>query len=268
VRAGAAWNCVTSHMDVLAELLRHTPSFKGKGRIVSHWLRTRSGQRSRILPGGLEIPLDMSVPYEAMIWMGWEEQEELRALPHLLHPGETFIDCGANVGLWSLVAAPLVWPDGRVIAFEPNPSVAKRLAGVAVQSSVIEVHAAALSDAPGALQLTAGREHNLAQISSEGGLSVPATTLDAELDRIPHGIKIDVEGFELKVLSGAVEALSHRPWLIVECNAQHNTFARLADWPVHQHLTDLGYRAHTIAGGPLAGDWAPSSGYANVLYRA
>jgi FkbM family methyltransferase len=254
-------------MDVLAELLRRTPSFRGKGRIVSHWLRTRCGQRSRILPGGLEIALDMSVPYEAMIWIGWEEQEELRALRQLLHPGETFIDCGANIGLWSLVAAPMVWPDGRVVAFEPNPSVAKRLADAALQSSLIEVHAVALSDKPDMLQLAAGREHNLARISSEGAHSVPATTLDAVLDRRPDGIKIDVEGYELKVLNGAVEALSHRPWIIVEFNKRHGAALRLAEWPVHEHLRNLGYRAHTVGGELLADGWTPRYGYASVLYR-
>ncbi|TML00101.1 MAG: FkbM family methyltransferase [Actinobacteria bacterium] len=254
-------------MDVLAELLRRTPSLKGKGRIVSHWLRTRSGQRSRILPGGLEIALDMSVPYEAMIWIGWEEQEELRALRQLLHSGETFIDCGANIGLWSLVAAPIVWPDGRVIAFEPNPLVAKRLADAAVQSSVIEVHTIALSDKPGVLPLAAGREHNLAHISSEGACTVPATTLDAILDRRPDGIKIDVEGYELHVLNGAEQALSHRPWIIVEFNKQHSAAVRLADWSVHGHLTDLGYRAHTVIGERLADEWTPRYGYASVLYR-
>jgi FkbM family methyltransferase len=255
-------------MDVLAELLRRTPSFRGKGRIVSHWLRTRSGQRSRVLPGGLEIALDMSVPYEAMIWIGWEEQEELRALRQLLHPGETFVDCGANIGLWSLSAAPLVWPDGRVVAFEPNPVVAKRLADAAVQSSVIEVHAMALSDEPGVLPLAAGREHNLARVSGEGEHSVAATTLDAVLDRPPDGIKIDVEGYELNVLRGAVDALRHRPWIIVEFNKQHSPAQRLAEWPVHEHLTGLGYRAHSVGGERLAGEWRPRYGYASVLYRA
>ena len=254
-------------MDVLAELLRRTPSFRGKGRIVSHWLRTRGGQRSRILPGGLEIALDMSVPYEAMIWIGWEEQEELRALRQLLHSGETFVDCGANIGLWSLVAAPLVWPDGRVVAFEPNLAVAKRLADAAVQSSVIEVHAVALSDKPGVLALDAGREHNLAHVSNEGVHSVAATTLDAVLERRPNGIKIDVEGYELNVLRGAVGALAHRPWIIVEFNKQHSAALRLAEWPVHEHLTGLGYSAHSAGGERLADGWAPRHGYASVLYR-
>jgi len=254
-------------MDVLAELLRRTPSFRGKGRIVSHWLRTRGGQRSRILPGGLEIALDMSVPYEAMIWIGWEEHEELRALRRLLHPGETFVDCGANIGLWSLVAAPLVWPDGRVVAFEPNPAVAKRLTNAAVQSSVIEVHAVALSDEPGVLALAAGREHNLARLSSDGEHSVTATTLDAVLERRPDGIKIDVEGYELNVLRGAVGALAHRPWIIVEFNEQHSAAQRLAEWPVHEHLTGLGYLPHSVCGEPLADGWTPKHGYASVLYR-
>jgi FkbM family methyltransferase len=209
----------------------------------------------------------MSVPYEAMIWIGWEEQEELRALRRLLQSGETFVDCGANIGLWSLVAAPLVWPDGRVVAFEPNPAVAKRLADAAVQSSVIEVHAVALSDEPGVLALAAGREHNLARVSSEGRHSVAATTLDAVLERRPDGIKIDVEGYELNVLRGAVGALAHRPWVIVEFNKQQSAAQRLAEWPVHEHLTGLGYVPHSVGGERLADGWTPKYEYASVLYR-
>jgi len=209
----------------------------------------------------------MSVAYEAMSCIGWEEQEELRALRQLLHSGETFVDCGANIGLWSLVAAPMVWPDGRVVAFEPNLAVAKRLADAAVQSSVIEVHAVALSDKPGVLALDAGREHNLAHVSNEGVHSVAATTLDAVLERRPDGIKIDVEGYELNVLRGAVGALAHRPWIIVEFNKQHSAALQLVEWPVHEHLTGLGYRAHSISGERLAGEWTPRHGYASVLYR-
>src|ERR1700730_10311975 len=61
-------------MDLLAELIRRTPGFRGQGRIVSYWLKTRSGQRTRVLPGGLHMSLNMSVPYEAMVWLGWEER--------------------------------------------------------------------------------------------------------------------------------------------------------------------------------------------------
>jgi FkbM family methyltransferase len=254
-------------MDVLAELLRRTPPFEGKGRVFSYWLRTRSGRRRRVLPGGLEIALDMTVPYEATVWIGWEERDDLMALSKLLRAGDTFVDCGANIGLWSLVAAPLVGPEGHVVAFEPNPQTATRLAAHAAQSPVIEVHAAAVSEKSGTLTLDPGDHHNTTHISASGTLSAPAVTLDATLKGAPSGIKIDVEGFELPVLLGARETLSHRPWIIVEFNREHTDAQRLADWPVHKLLADLGYGAHTVLGQRLDGDWLPEFGYANVLYQ-
>jgi FkbM family methyltransferase len=255
-------------MDLLAELLWRTPPFKGKGRVLSHWVRTRKGRRTRVLPGGLSMSLDMTIPYEAMVWIGWEEQDELLALARLLGPGDSFVDCGANIGLWSLVAAPLVGTSGNVEAFEPSPNAAARLAAHAAQSSVIRVHAAALADEPGSVTFDVGETHNLARISDNGSITVPATTLDAALERPASGIKIDVEGYELQVLMGAQETLAARPWIVVEFNKQHVTAPRLGDWPVHTLLTGLGYRAGTIDGAAVDDGWAPRFGYANVLYQA
>jgi FkbM family methyltransferase len=45
----------------------------------------------------------------------------MHLLSKLLEPGGTFIDVGANIGLYSLAAARIVGPDGRVLAFEPSP---------------------------------------------------------------------------------------------------------------------------------------------------
>ncbi len=254
-------------MDVLAELLRRTPRFRWKGRVLSHWLRTRTGQRTRVLPGGLEISLDMSVPYEAMVWIGWEERDDLQSLSSLLHPGDTFVDCGANIGLWSLTAAPIVGPEGHVVAFEPNPRTATRLTAHAARSPVIEVQAAAVSDVPGSVTLDPGEHHNTSHVSATGTISAPAVTLDGALDRVPAGIKIDVEGFELQVLLGARETLSHRPWIIVEFNKEHTDARRLADWPVHQLLSRAGYGASTVLRERLDDDWAPEFGYSNILYQ-
>lgn len=255
-------------MDPLAELIRRTPGFRGKGRIVSYWLKRGRGPRTRVLPGGLSISLEMSVPYEAMVWLGWEEREELEVLVRLLRPGDTFVDCGANIGLWSLVAAPLVGGGGRVIAFEPNPDSATRLTDHAAQSPAIRVHATALSEEPGLLSLDPGEHHNLTRVTSDGSIEVEATTLDLAVDGPVHGIKLDVEGHELQVLKGAHRVLSTRPWVVVEFNTLHTPARRLGEWPVHRLLTELGYRASAPGGDDLGSDWAPPFTYANILYRA
>lgn len=137
-----------------------------------------------------------------------------------------FVDVGANIGYFSLLAGKVVGPQGRVIAFEPIPKLQNQL-----QESVrlnvlenIEVRTCALGSEVQSLQL--GLHHN-----NIGGSSVEATTadeyitvlmstLDKELltsvSRVDV-IKIDVEGYEQAVLLGGREMLRQfRPVIILE----------------------------------------------------
>jgi FkbM family methyltransferase len=186
----------------------------------------------------------------------------------LLAPGDVFVDCGANLGLWSLVAAPLVRDRGRVVAFEPNPQTAERLSRNAEQASgVIDVRAIAVTDRQGRVRLDPGDGHNVSRVSPSGTIEVPATTLDRALDAAPTGIKIDVEGEELAILKGARGVLESRPWLAIEFCAEHAPGRRLGDWAVHAHLDALGYRAFSFRGEQLSGDWRLRRDYTNLLYH-
>ena len=55
------------------------------------------------------------------------EPRKLEVMERLLKPGMTFVDVGANLGYFTLLAAKLVGPEGRVIAFEPHPDNTRRL---------------------------------------------------------------------------------------------------------------------------------------------
>ena len=256
-------------MDPLAKVLQGTGHFRGKRRLLRLWCRRQEGVRTRVLPGGLEMDLDLRSDYEAHVWLGLEERVELAALPNLLSPGDVFVDCGANLGLWSLVAAPLVGEGGRVIAFEPNPATAERLRRHARQANgVVEVHETSLGDRVGRARLDPGDSHNVARVSDSGAIEVEATTLDDALDASPAGIKIDVEGRELAVLDGGSRALEERPWLAVEFHADHSPSRRLGDWPVHDRLASLGYEPSLFTGEKLSADWRLRGDYRNLLYRA
>ena len=110
-----------------------------------------------------------------MIWLGEEERFELEWLRGELRPGDVFVDCGANLGLWSLTAAPAVAPKGKVVAFEPNPSIALRLEEehCLQAGDIIETHSVALSDNPGTSAFDTSDRHNTARLASDGDLSVP-----------------------------------------------------------------------------------------------
>jgi len=268
-------------LDPLAWYIRRTPYFKGKWRLINFVMGhcPRAGVRYRLMPGDGVIECRLSIPYEVMVWLRQEEEQELMALGRLLSPGGTFIDCGANIGLWTLTAAAAVGPNGRVLAFEPAPSTFARLKRhVGGRYPQVHLINAAVGRSRSEVSFLCPDEHNLARVvpgDQPGAVMVPGTTIDEAVGDWPvTGTKLDVEGVEFEALEGAAGTLTRcRPWLIVEFNTLHAGLTRLGDWPVHRHLARLGYEArlvtgpNTVAGQVLPDAWR-SSGYRNLLYTA
>lgn len=267
--------------DPVGELLRRTPRFRGKGRLQQWWLGRRSpgDVRTRILPGGTSIACDVSVPYEAEIWLGLEERNELRVLQMLLQPGHTFVDCGANIGLWTLVASRKVEPGGLVVAFEPQPTTYGRLLANVRANGCENARCvqAALGDRSGSAYVRLDGQHNCATMLSEptgSSAAVPVTRLDSELEGLKvDGCKIDVEGSELEVVEGARGLLEReRPWLCVEFNTLLAGTTTLEEWPVHRILCEAGYRAVPVSSAMIGNvhETIPSGwrarGYVNLFY--
>ena len=124
-----------------------------------------------------------------------------------LRPGDLVVDVGANIGYTTLLAARLVGPSGRVIAFEPAARMAVLLRRSTDQASNVEVRQCAIGAGEGR---TTFYEANFGDLSSvlpvEGAVhyDVPLSTLDSQLHGLPSPtlVKIDVEGFEPEVIAG------------------------------------------------------------------
>jgi FkbM family methyltransferase len=258
--------------------------FKGKGRLLHHWLEHRDPGfvGSRMLPGGGRIICSFDVPYEAMVWARQEEENELRALQCLLSPGDHFVDCGANVGLWSLVAAGRVGAAGHVTAFEPNPSAYRRLIRNVSASGLVGQRITAMNVAvaaqAGQVSFETGAHHNLGHIVPEpaaGCIRVPAVALDEQFADAPiRALKLDIEGGEAAALRGADRILTvQRPWVWAEFNAMISGAERIGDWDVLRLLQNFGYTCWRIPTSPLrllgaAIDADETfSGYINVLFQ-
>lgn len=149
----------------------------------------------------------------------------------LLRPGDVFIDIGANEGMMTLLAASQVGSQGHVIAFEPNPLPRQRLEEAIAVNSIanVDLHPCGLADSPGSLTMfvpdnNSGEGTFTATGRTDGTeVTVPVMTGDAALEgKRPRLVKIDVEGFEFRVLSGLERMLATaRPVIVMEMIAGH-----------------------------------------------
>ncbi len=138
-----------------------------------------------------------------------DEVSTLLALFSILRPGDTFVDVGANVGLFSCTVSRL--PDVKVLAFEAHPDTYLRLARNASHHGATATHVA-VSDKPGELSFVDGAvSHVFAEASHRNAYHEGTTTIKVEarplddllpMDR-PLVMKVDVEGHEPAVLNGA-----------------------------------------------------------------
>ncbi len=130
-----------------------------------------------------------------------------------LQPGDTFVDVGANIGYFSLLAASRVGPNGSVYSFEAaGRTFAKLNANVQrnAQGSVIHAIHSCVADKDGTLTLHSGPDDNcgMASVLREGGTTevVEAHPLGKLLPenalRGAKLIKVDVEGAEEMVVAG------------------------------------------------------------------
>jgi FkbM family methyltransferase len=139
--------------------------------------------------------------------------EELDFLRAHTPDGGVFVDVGANVGTYALVLARHVGTTGKAIAIEPHPVTHARLAfnNAASGYSQTELVAAAAGSADGELMIETdgdnlGASHIVSGQASNKAINVPSLRLQRILDEagVLHvdALKIDVEGFEDRVLTG------------------------------------------------------------------
>ena len=155
-----------------------------------------------------------------------------RLIESILRPGMVFVDAGAHVGYYTLIAAGLVGPQGRVYAFEPDPAnheILVKNIEVNGYTNITPIRSA-LSNRPGtaSLHITSldtGRHSLYRQnIPLKGQVEVAVTTLDTFLGTQGWPqvdlIKMDVEGAEQDVLDGMSEILEKtpQPKLVLEFN--------------------------------------------------
>jgi FkbM family methyltransferase len=171
------------------------------------------------------------------VLQGIAEPAVQQALQQYLRPGMTFYDLGANIGFFSLLAARLVGPSGRVVSFEADPEIAVRLAEnlsynnfahAVVEEKAVWSESATVSfaRADGSTSPDRGLGHvSVGEAPTANAISVEAISLDQYVlsHPVPNFLKCDVEGAEVEVFRGAERLLREkRPVLLVEMHSEEN----------------------------------------------
>ena len=185
------------------------------------------------------------------IYAGLHEMNEMGFVLHMLRGGELFVDVGANIGSYTILAAGTV--RARVVAFEPGADAFRILRdNVRLNDlgALVEIRNEAVGATAGEVEFTQGGDTvNRVALPSETGASttVKMNTLDNALaGRIPSVIKIDVEGFESQVIAGASATIENPELkaIIIETNGSGAVYdARDSD--LHAVIAQSGFTACT-----------------------
>jgi FkbM family methyltransferase len=196
-----------------------------------------------------------------MIYMDQFESEEIDFVKKGLKEGDVFVDIGSNIGIFSLVASQIVGKNGKVIAFEPTPETFKRLEENISLNNIFNIDAFQLG-------ISNSKKDEILSISQEGfdawnsftkpskgerfnKVTIKTDSLDnlaTEIEYLSKAslIKIDVEGWESMVISGAENLLTKNdaPMLMVEFTEQNAINAGSSTKILYNKIVQFGYRLY------------------------
>lgn len=190
------------------------------------------------------------------------EPGEAIFVERFLQPGMVAVDIGAHGGFYTILARRKVGPSGRVVSFEPSPRERRRLGLNLMLNQFGDVTVLPWAVGERAtetdfyivqgLETGFGGRHRPAVRGRIKFLRVPLRTLDGSLAELNISavdlVKVDVEGGELAVFSGAPELLSRHPRPIILCEVSDE---RSLSWghdgrAVHDYLATRGFRWFTV----------------------
>ena len=205
------------------------------------------------------------------LYCGLHEFNDMGFLLHFLRPDDLFVDIGANVGSYTILAA--AESGTSVISVEPVPSTFKRLESNILVNNIIKkvsLFNIGLGSEPGKVRFTRSLDtvNHVATVDETDVIDIQVDTLDHLIGlQSPALIKIDVEGYETSVLNGAAETLKKGSLkaLIIELNGSGKRYG-YEDSDIHDTLTAHGFAPYHY--NPLNREMTPLNGFSenNTLY--
>ena len=252
-----------------------------KSKIRAAWDFSLAQVAARLVPGEVCVPFPngtkLLIPPQMkgaahFIYPGLCEFEEMGFLLHFLRPADLFVDIGANIGAYTVLAGGAV--GSRVVCFEPAPVTFRSLVfnlqlnGLGDRAAA---HNLALGKAEGELKFTEGLgTENRVQLSGSDTKTV--TVKVSSLDRIlgdsqPALLKIDVEGFETEVMRGARATLAKDSFqaMIIEKNGGGTQYG-FDEAALHQEIRKFGFQPCAYSPLDRTLRHAPDDSEGNLIY--
>lgn len=233
----ALWNHPLARQQRLAALWRV---------LRWQWRARAEPQEQRWIEGVRVLAARGSNGITGNLYAGLHEPADMALLLHFLRPGDLFLDVGANLGSYSLLAGRVA--GAEILAFEASSGTHRQLrANLALNGIAPEraIHAAA-GAAHGSLRFTRTLEsaNHVAQATDPASLTeeVPLRRLDdlVPADARVAAMKIDTEGYELQVLAGAERVLQGAHPCVVEIEVGTGEQGTL----VYRHMSQRGFQLH------------------------
>jgi len=254
-----------------------------RNRASAFWRYTFFHLRHLIFPGpavyawvgGLQVLADRGLDLGAVVgnlYKGLQDFEDMSFLLHFLRPGDLFVDVGANVGTYTLLASGIC--RARTVAAEPSLRAWNVLmAHVHLNglNFLVDAYPLALGESSGTLYLRCdlGSMNRVATeeeiLNAAAQLSrVPVITLDELVAQRPTvAIKIDVEGYEGHVLRGGLKTLESDDLKAVIIELHCRERCHLDE--VHRVLMGMGF--HPMRYDPFARTFASLQGFRQDQYN-
>ncbi|MFB6948679.1 FkbM family methyltransferase [Streptomyces niveus] len=228
--------------------VRHVPASLGSTSLVTRYLNShlRNSARQGVVRTrfGARFAIDTRDLIQRYIYLfGVWEPHMTRWVQNRLQPGDTFIDVGANIGYYSVLASGLVGDGGRVVTVEASPDFHARLLAQVQFNRRGNVRAvnAAVADEPKRVTFVLASSANMGANSivpydgpAEASFEVEAFPLGELLEpaeiETARVIKIDVEGAEGAVVRGMIPLLDRlRPDCEITVEVTPERMAQIGD---------------------------------------
>lgn len=247
-----------SLLATLKYLINHPLNKSDKTKSVIRFIRWQIG--SRLVPGEVIfrwvnnskiVSRTGETGVTGNIYCGLHEFPDMGFLLHVLREEDLFVDIGANVGSYTVLACSAIGAKGY--CFEPVPSTYSRLMTNIrindIQKNVIALNMA-MGNAEGEIYFSSDQNcmnHVIVDDEqTDNKIIVKVSTLDEELKGNPFLMKIDVEGYETPALEGAENTLKNDTLcsIIMELNGSGSRYG-FDEGKILQMMLDYGFKTYS-----------------------